>query len=159
MQSVTFIEQKLWFGLFPILSSISGELYFVIYRLINPILPDSFNWIDSWFDFSYSSCFIWFYYLFLALLICAENSFWNQSNAYQFSTTFSDAFQLYKTSGTRTRIESALNQLENHSEESIANTRAQKRLQTAQYTRIILAHLLSVLNFFYLHFISLTFNS
>jgi len=52
----------------------------------------------------------WFFLLSpLALLICAENSFWHKNSP--FLDAFSDALQLYESSGTRKRVEARLNQL------------------------------------------------
>jgi len=98
-------------------------------------------------------CFI----LILAILICTENSFWHQSQASPFSTTFSDAFHLYQTSGTMMRIESALNQLDKYPSEYFWGYKEHQLMEyDAQFTKIILAHLLGVCHFFYLHHILLT---
>jgi len=100
------------------------------------------------------------FFLILAILICAENSFWHQSQASPFFTTFSDAFHLYQTSGTMMRIESALNQLGESPTESVYYWRQKTHQQMeydAQFTEIILAHLLGVFHFFYLDHIFLTF--
>jgi len=86
-------------------------------------------------------------FLILAILICAENSFWHQSQASPFVTTFSDAFHLYQTSGTMMRIESALNQLGKSPTEPVYYRRQKTPQQMeydAQFTEIILAHLLGV---------------
>ena len=52
----------------------------------------------------------WFFLLStLALVICAENSFWAQKST--FLDAFSDALQLYQNSGTRKKVEAGLHQL------------------------------------------------
>ena len=69
-------------------------------------------WNDYWFDtcfFLPSHILIFLLLLTLALLICAENSFWHKN--FPFLDAFSDALQLYKSSGTRERVETRLNQL------------------------------------------------
>jgi len=51
-----------------------------------------------------------FQYL-LALLVCAENSFWCQPEDGSFFTAFKNAFNIYVDSGTKKLVETALNAL------------------------------------------------
>ena len=51
-----------------------------------------------------------FQYL-LALLVCAENSFWCQPEDGSFFTAFKIAFNIYVDSGTKKLVETALNAL------------------------------------------------
>jgi len=47
----------------------------------------------------------------LALLVCAENSFWYQPADGSFFTAFKNAFKIYVDSGTKKLVETALNAL------------------------------------------------
>jgi len=47
----------------------------------------------------------------LALLVCAENSFWCQPEDGSFFTAFKNAFKIYVDSGTKKLVETALNAL------------------------------------------------
>jgi len=47
----------------------------------------------------------------LALLVCAENSFWCQPEDGSFFTAFKDAFNIYVNSETKKLVETALNAL------------------------------------------------
>ena len=122
------------------------------------IYSDSFNWITSWSDlFCFLCLSLTSASLFLALLICAESSFWHQIQSHTFSTAFSDAFQLYQTSGTMKRIESALNQLGNYPEWQIdIGLQARQKAYKTQFTNIVLDCLLGMRRFFCLHFLFLT---
>ena len=72
-------------------------------------------WNDYWFDICFflpSHILIFLLLSTLALLICAENSFWHKNSP--FLDAFSDALQLYESSGTRQRVGARLNQLESY---------------------------------------------
>jgi len=51
---------------------------------------------------------------FAAILICLENSFWNQSNTVTFIDSFQQAFKLYTQTGVREKAETSLKLLENY---------------------------------------------
>jgi len=128
-------------------------------------------WNDYWFDMSSSlssHILIFLLLLTLALLICAENSFWHKN--FPFLDAFSDALQLYESSGTRKRVEARLNQLgsypqdtkDKHSVLQYFQSKNQDVRQEEYKTALIdliLAHCLGILNillFIFLHLISLT---
>jgi len=104
----------------------------------------------------------------LALLICAENSFWHQNSP--FLDAFSNALQLYESSGTRKRVEARLNQLGSYPQDTKGKRPVLQYFQsTSQDVRqeeyktalidLILAHCLGILNillFIFLRLISLT---
>ena len=70
--------------------------------LLNASLPD---------DFLFILCVI------LALLICMENTFWNISMDVNFVDLFKTSFALYVESGTRKKVETAINVLRNDLEQ------------------------------------------
>jgi hypothetical protein len=51
---------------------------------------------------------------FAAILICLENSFWNQSNTVTFIDSFQEAFKLYTQTGVREKAETSLKLLEDY---------------------------------------------
>jgi len=104
----------------------------------------------------------------LALLICAENSFWHKSSS--FLDAFSDILQQYESSGTRKRVKARLNQLGSYPQDTKGKHRVlqcfqsknqevrQEEYKTALID-LILAHpfgILNILLFIFLHLISLT---
>jgi len=109
---------------------------------------------------------IFFYFDFfllstLALLICAENSFWHKNSS--FLNAFSDALQLYESSGTRERVETRLNQLGSYPQDikgklpvlqyfqSKSQDVKQEEYKTA-LVDLILAHYLGISNILLLSF-------
>ena len=109
---------------------------------------------------------IFFYFDFfpmstLALLICAENSFWRKNSS--FLDAFSDALQLYESSGTRERVETRLNQLGSYPQDikgkhsvlqyfqSKSQDVKQEEYKTA-LVDLILAHCLGISNILLLSF-------
>ncbi|KAG5719469.1 hypothetical protein E4T56_gene14534 [Termitomyces sp. T112] len=71
---------------------------------------------------------------FIALILCLENSFWLKSPATLFIEDFVQAHQLYTTTGTKERVENALQQL------GIPSGRKEFRVAL---TRILLDHRIS----------------
>jgi len=51
---------------------------------------------------------------FAAILICLENSYWNQSNTVTFIDSFQEAFKLYTQTGVRENAETSLKLLEDY---------------------------------------------
>ena len=102
----------------------------------------------------------WFFLLStLALHICAENSFWHKNSL--FLDAFSDALQLYDSSGTRKRVESRLNQLGSYPQDTKGKHLVLQYFQSksqdvrqekykAALTDLVLAHCLGISTFFYL---------
>ena len=128
-------------------------------------------WSYYWFDISpFLPLHILIFLLLstLALLICAENSFWHKNSP--FLDAFSDALQLYESSGTRKRVEARLNQLGSYPQDTKGKRPVlqyfqsknqdvrQEEYKTALID-LILGHCLGILNillFIFLHLISLT---
>ena len=75
-----------------------------------------------------------------ALLICLENSFWYQSTLSSFMDAFGKAFGFYKESGTQERVEIALKEVANCSEEKPFK---------AALSELLLKHHLCVLNYIF----------
>jgi len=99
----------------------------------------------------------------IALLICAEDSFWHPKS--NFLDAFSDSLQFYQSSGTQKAAEDRLSQLGMHPENTKCKASVLQYFQTkSQDIRqeeyktalgdLILAHCLGISTLFYVFFIS-----
>jgi hypothetical protein len=98
----------------------------------------------------YEILFIYTILMPIALLICLENSFWSRKGG-EFVELFKKSFKLYVKSGTRKKVEAAVNILIN--EEGGCLTTEDFN---AKFYMIISEHFLCKIHCFYLHLTHLT---
>ena len=89
-----------------------------------------------------------------ALLICMENTFWNISTDFNFVDLFETSFTLYVESGTRKKVEAAIDLLGNGQGGYLVTKDFREK-----FCKIIVEHYLCKFYCFYLYLIHLTSNT